>query len=194
MDLLNRFFYHPLSENLERNAEHQAEHDNSTEPFPFHRRLLRRRHVRKIQKAKERERQRMEDERKLQELDRVRDRKRRVEKTRALRNNEMASNAKSRGRRTVYSTGTTESPVHEGYYIKGATNNRMKVASYCTTSPTSVMGLHRSIASTTTLLSPYSGLPCYATGYTEGDIRCRSSFSLPEFTPVRPTKFRKLQF
>lgn len=175
-------------------AEHQAEHDTSAEPFLIHRKLLRRRHIRKIQKTKELERQRMEEERKLKELDRVRDRKRRVEKTRALRNNEMSCKSNSKGKRTVYSTGIIESPVHEGYYINGAANNRKDVTSYCTTSPTSVMGLQRVITSTPTLFSPYSAVPCYAIRYAEGNSRCRSSFSLPEFTPVRPTKFRKLHF
>jgi hypothetical protein len=32
-----------------------------------------------------------------------------------------------------------------------------------------------------------------STEYKEIDFRCRSSFSLPEFSPVRPTKFRKLK-
>mmetsp|Transcript_15034 Transcript_15034/g.37874 ORF Transcript_15034/g.37874 Transcript_15034/m.37874 type:complete len:212 (-) Transcript_15034:355-990(-) len=174
------------------------ENDDNIDSFPIHRRLLRRRHVRKLQKTKERERQRKEEEQKLKELTRDRDRKRRAEKTRALRDNEKASNAKSRAKRTVHSRGINESPVREGYYsegyfVEGTTKNKRNMMSYCTSSPTSVMGLHRMIVSSPTLPSPR---PVVITGHPNGhneiDFRCRSSFSLPEFTPVRPTKFRKL--
>lgn len=174
-------------------TDRQDEHDVSVDSFLIHRKLLRRRHVRKLQKIKEREQQRQKEERKLKELTIDRDRKRRAEKTRALRDNEKASNANSRAKHTVYSVGINESSVHEGYFIKGTKKNRNNPASYCISSPTSVMGLHRMFASTPTLSSPHPVVTGYATAYNENEYRCRLSFSLPEFTPVRPTKFRKLQ-
>jgi hypothetical protein len=184
----------------------------------MHRKLLRRRHVRKLQKTKERERQRKEEEHKLKELTRDRDEKRRVEKKRALHDNEKASNAKSSAKRSIYFMGINQSgnqiaspvpvPVREGHFTRGSKNNNSNAASYGISSPTSVLDLHRMIVSmpTNSPLPPTIDfrptvtsstldvmLMTGSTEYKEIDFRCRSSFSLPEFSPVRPTKFRKLK-
>jgi len=184
--------------------------------FPIHRKLLRRRHVRKLQKTKERERQRREEEQKLKELTRDRDRKRREEKKRTLHDNEKASNAMSRAERSIFSAGiitprnpiASPAPAHGGYYTRGTKNNNNSVASYSISSPTSVLGLHQMFVSTPTQSPPSPTtdpnlivtrsahgvvLTSGSTSYKDVDSRCRSSFSLPEFSPVRPTKFRKLQ-
>jgi len=68
-------------------------------------------------------------------------------------------------------------------------------------SPTSVLGLHRTIVSTQTKSSPQAidnrtnaamtVMPA-GSGAMEINFRRHVSFSLPEFSPVRPTKFRKL--
>lgn len=192
--------------------DREGELDDSIESFPIHRKLLRRRHVRKLQKTKERERQRKEEEQKLKELDRDRDRKRRLEKSRALHDNEKSSNAKSRAKR---SRGLNESgnqhvsPVSicDHIFITGTTKNNRKAASHCISSPTSVLGFHQVLVSTPTKSPPSTidlrqrisstencaNLKCGLTGIHEIDFRRRPSFSLPEFSPVRPTKFRKLQ-
>lgn len=197
--------------------DREDEHDDGVDSFPMHRKLLRRRHVRKLQKTKERERQRKEEEHKLKELTKDRDRKRRVEKKRALHDNEKASNAKSSAKRSVYSMGINQSGnliaspvpvlIRKEHFTRGTKNYNNNAVSYGISSPTSVLGLHRMIVSrpTNSPLPPTIDfrptvssstldmmLMTGSTEYKEIDYRCRSSFSLPEFSPVRPTKFRKL--
>jgi len=180
----------------------------------MHRKLLRRRHVRKLQKSKERERQRKEEEEKQKRLTRERNQKRRVEKSRSLRpKGGPSQRRKSSTKRKSYSTGIREMenpiaspiPVRGDYFITGINNNNNNNSaglSYCTSSPTSVLGLHRTIFSTPTKSSPQAIrnltnammlIPTSGSGSVDLNFRHRASFSLPEFSPVRPTKFCKLQ-
>lgn len=198
--------------------DREEEHDHGVDSFPMHRKLLRRRHVRKLQKSKERERrQKEEEEQKLKELTRDRDQKRRLEKKRALRDNQKASYVKSSAKRIVYFTESNESgnlitspvPALGGKSPRGTKNNNINAMPLCISSPTSVFGLHGMVASTPTkspttttieLFSKVSSSSAHgmalndgSTAYLEINFRCCPSFSLPEFSPVRPTKFRKLQ-
>eukprot|EP00536_Pseudo-nitzschia_multiseries_P001229 jgi/Psemu1/282881/fgenesh1_pg.15_\ len=199
------FFVEESATEFQPEAEHESFGEES---FPMHRKLLRRRHVRKLQKSKERERQRKEEEEKQKRLTRERNEKRRVEKTRSLRQN----GGKLSTKRKIYSPGIREMenriaspvPVHGDYYISGINNNNNNnnniITSYCTSSPTSVLGLYRTIISTAAKSSPQAiGHRTSATmtavppgsdsGSMDMNFRRRVSFSLPEFSPVRPTKF-----
>ncbi|VEU37601.1 unnamed protein product [Pseudo-nitzschia multistriata] len=180
----------------------------------MHRKLLRRRHVRKLQKSKERERQRKEEEERQKELTRDLDRKRRAEKRRSLRQRGKTSQTKSNAKRKLYSTGfkgienpiTLPVPLHGNSYKTGTINHNNNscnsVLLHYLSSPTSVLGLHRTIVSTPTKYSPQAishrsnaMMTVLSAGSRSIEMAFprQASFSLPEFSPVRPTKFRKLQ-
>ena len=204
-------------------SQSEIEHGNDgEESFLMHRKLLRRRHVRKLQKTKERERRRKEEEEKQKELTRDRNRKRKAEKSWSLRQKGKASQTNSNamgktcsmGIRVMENSCASPVPVYGGFYITGtnsnnnsnnnsnssssSSNNNM---SHYTQSPTSVLGLHRTIVSTQTKSSPQAidnrtnaamMVMSAGSGSMEINFRRHVSFSLPEFSPVRPTKFRKL--
>ena len=183
----------------------------------MHRKLLRRRHVRKLQKTKERERQRKEEKEKEKKIETDRDQKRRFGKKRGLHDKETIPNASSSAKCTLHSMGMVEAanPTASPASIysadfRGTSKDIVKnTLSNCTSSPTSVLGLQRINISTVTEspepitnanlhrilsgITPDMGSTTEYFGYQEVESHCRSSFSLPEFSPVRPTKFRKLQ-
>lgn len=172
----------------------------------MHRKLLRRRHVRKLQKTKERERQRKEEE-KQKELTRERDRKRRVEKSRSLRQHVSKRKSSAKRIREAEIHAVSPVPSQGGYLIRGTYNNIIvnnNSVPYFTTSPTCVVDVHQMMVSNKTKsTSPVADLTnnSYGVNMTrassarsmESNFGHRVSFSLPEFSPVRPSKFRKLQ-
>ena len=181
--------------------------------FPMHRKLLRRRHVRKLQKTKERARQQREEEEKQRKIARDRDRQGRFENKQDVHDKRNLYNIRSSARCALHSMGNikagnlTASPTPIGSAEIRAENKKMgnNTMANCISSPTSVLGFQR--MAPTESLAPISnvhrkirnGSNCDMTStkefarYKEVEVRCRSSFSLPGFSPVRPTKFRKLQ-
>mmetsp|Transcript_18156 Transcript_18156/g.41839 ORF Transcript_18156/g.41839 Transcript_18156/m.41839 type:complete len:230 (-) Transcript_18156:2208-2897(-) len=201
----------------EYTIDRQHERYDGVNSFPMHRKLLRRRHVRKLQKTKERERQRKQEERKKKEINRDYDQKHRFEENRDLHDKKIKPGARLSAKRSLQCMGmikvanSTASPasVRSENFI-GANKTIVKnTVSNCLSSPTSVLGFQRMNIFTVTespepnanvdLLRKLRGttsdmaLTMECIGYKEERTHCRSSFSLPGFSPVRPTKFRKLQ-
>jgi len=189
-----------------RIIDNEEGYDSGAVSFPIHRRLLRRRHIRKLQKNKEREQRRKEEEQKLEELTRERDRKRRIEKKGVLHDKQTSTFVKSGAQCNVsprminISASRITSPVpfckETSSTDTNINNNHSEL--YSISSPTSVLGLHRMLLSMPTKSPPPQTIDIRtSTGSTHSTTLTtgvRSSFSVPEFSPVRPTKFRKLQF